>query len=278
MQLVFCRDNWVLVKIHFNKIAMAKNKNKFGIDEELKKYITNLKRAARRKQNKQFMSRLQKYHAYYIVLSNLERNKMAEIFELLENEQTVYLSPITLWYLGCFDKSWHAHMQNLIFDVDLVIREVVNESLLHALRILIDRTALFAHVLYPTFDKGKGFGNIGGNKRGGFIDFVSQELKKPAGELSRYNEKEMCFFRYVKEEYDNWIHEFLQADNKVKHNGSLRPLYDISKPIIVAPDAYELRNRNQQRTATLEITDWEQVMNKAYAFFDRVFEHVTATI
>ena len=257
---------------------MSKDKNNLKMDEELKKYITNLKRIASRKQNKQFMSRLQKYHVYYTVLSNIERDKMVEIFELLENEQAAYLSPITLWYLGSLDKSRHANMQNLIFNVDDAIREVVNESLLHALRILIDRTALFAHILYPSFDKGKGFGNIDGNKRGGFIDFVFQELGKPIDELSRYKEKELEFFQYVKSEYDNWIHEFLQADNKVKHNGSLRPLYDISKPIIVAPDAYELRNRNQQRTATLEINDWEEVMNKAYVFFDRVFEHVTTTI
>ena len=115
------------------------------------------------------------------------------------------------------------------------------------------------------------------DKRSGFIYFVAQELEKPLSEL-RYKEKELEFFQYVKSEYDNWIHEFLQADNKVKHNGSLRPLYDISKPIIVAPDAYELRNRNQQRTATLEINDWEEIMNKTYAFFDKVFEHVTTTI
>ena len=256
---------------------MVKDKSKLGMDEDLEKYITNLKRTSRRKQNKQFMSRLQKYHAYYTVLSNFERDKMVEVFELLENEQTAYLSPITLWYLGSLKRSRHANMQNLIFDVDIAIREVVNESLLHALRILIDRTALFAHILYPSFDKGKGFGNIDGNKRDGFIGFVSQELEKPDG-VSCYKEKELDFFLYIKGEYDNWIHEFLQADNKVKHNGSLRPLYDISKPILIAPDGYELRNKNQQRTATLEINDWEEVMNKAYAFFDRVFEHVTTTI
>ena len=223
------------------------------------------------------MSRLLKYHAYYTVMSNFERDKMVKVFELLENEQTAYLTPITLWYLGSLDRSRHANMQNLIFDVDMAIREVVNESLLHALRILIDRTALFAHILYPSFDKGKGFGNVDGNKRGGFIGFVIQELEKPA-DVSRYKGKEHDFFENVKGEYDSRIHEFLQADNKVKHNGSLRPLYDISKTIIVVPDAYELRNRNQQRTATLEINDWEEVMNKAYAFFDKVFEHVTTTI
>lgn len=245
--------------------------------EELKKYITNLKRAARRRQKKQFTSRLLKYHCYYTVLSNYERDKMVKVFELLENEQTAYLSPIILWYLGSLDKSRHTNMQNLMFDVGDTIRDVVNESLLHALRILIDRTALFAHILYPSFDKGKGFGNADGNKICGFIDFVSQELEKPSSE-SGYKGKELEFFQYVKSEYDNWIHEFLQADNKVKHNGSLRPLYDISKPILIAPDAYELRNKNQQRTATLEINDWEEVMNKAYAFFDAVFEHVTTTI
>lgn len=247
------------------------------MDEELKKYITNLKRAARRRQKKQFTSRLLKYHCYYTVLSNFERDKMVKVFELLENEQTAYLSPIILWYLGSLDKSRHTNMQNLMFDVGDTIRDVVNESLLHALRILIDRTALFAHILYPSFDKRKGYGNIDEDKHSGFIYFVAQELEKPSGE-SRYKEKELEFFQYVKSEYDNWIHEFLQADNKVKHNGSLRPLYDIFKPIIVAPDAYELRNRNQQRTATLEINDWEEVMNKAYAFFDAVFEHVTTTI
>ena len=256
---------------------MSKDKNNLKMDEELKRHITNLKRAARRKQKKQFTNRLLKYHVYYSVLSNFERDKMVEVFELLENEQTAYLTPITLWYLGSLDRSRHANVQNLIFDVDMAIREAVNESLLHALRILIDRTALFAHILYPTFDKGKGFGNIDGNKRGGFIDFVVKELEIPIG-VSQYKEKEQDFFQYVKREYDSWIHEFLQADNKVKHNGSLRPLYDISKPIILAPDAYELRNRNQQRTATLEMNDWEEVMNKAYAFFDRVFEHVTTTI
>ncbi len=61
-------------------MAMAKDKSKLGMDEDLKKYITNLKRTSRRKQNKQFMSRLQKYHAYYIVLSNFERDKMVEVF------------------------------------------------------------------------------------------------------------------------------------------------------------------------------------------------------
>ena len=256
---------------------MPKDKNNLKMDEELKKYITNLKRAARRKHNKQFSGRLLKYHCYYTVLSNIERDKMVKVFELLENEQTAYITPITIWYLGSLDRSRHSNMQNLIFDVGVAIRDVVNESLLHALRILIDRTALFAHILYPSFDKGKGFGNTDVNKRGGLIDFVIQELEKPTDVL-RYKEEELEFFQYVKSEYDNWIHEFLQADNKVKHNGSLRPLYDISKPIIVAPDAYELRNRNQQRTATLEINDWEEVMNKTYAFFDRVFEHVTTMI
>lgn len=247
------------------------------MDEELKKYIMKLKRATRRKQKKEFTNRLLKYHNYYTVLSNYEGGKMVDVFGLLENEQTAYITPITLWYLGYLDKSRYPNMQNLVFDIGTAIREVVNESLLHALRILIDRTALFAHILYPSFDKGKGFGSIDGNKRDGFIGFVSHELEMPA-DASRYKEKDLDFFQHVKGEYDNWIHEFLQADNKVKHNGSLRPLYDISKPVIIAPDAYELRNKNQQGTATLEINDWEEEMNKAYTFFDRVFEHVITTI
>lgn len=257
-----------------------KRKSKLAMDVDLKQYIINLKKEARKKRDNKFLQRLQKYHCYYTVLSNFETNKIVEIYELLENEHTAYLAPITLWYLGRLDRPLRrqADMRNLIIDIDVAVRDVVNESLLHALRILIDRTAIFAHILYPYFDKGKGFGNVDGNKRGGFIDFIYQELEKQKDGLSQYKEEEVSFFQFVKNEYDDWIHNFFQADNCTKHNGSLRPLYDISKPIIARPNAYELWNKNQNRTAILETSDWEEIMNKTYSFFDKVFEHVTTTI
>lgn len=216
---------------------------------------------------------------YYTLLSHYTDPKITEVFFFLENERAAYLAPITLWYLRSLDcPNFTLTSKQYNIDIPEAIVDVVNESILHALRILIDRTALFAHIAYPSFEKKDGFGSIKGRNQSGFIRFIKEELVNEENDSSSYNEKDIAFFKYVKRQYDDWIHNLLIADNKTKHNGSLRPLYDISKPILVTPDAYELRNKNQKRTKIYEDCDWEKQMNRVYSFFDKVFEHITTVL
>lgn len=247
--------------------------------DNYKSIFKKLKKEGRRNTTSAFLLRMQKYNMYYTVLSHYTDPKITEVFFLLENERTAYLAPITLWYLRSLDcPNFTMSSKQCNIDIPEAIVDVVNESILHALRILIDRTALFAHIIYPYFDKKEGFGSINGKNQSGFIRFIKEELENEEKGSHSINEKDLVFFKYVKRQYDDWIHNLLFADNKTKHNGSLRPLYDISKPILVTPDAYELRNKNQRRTRVYDDCDWEKQMNRVYRFFDKVFEHITTVL
>lgn len=250
------------------------------MDSELKKLISNLHRQTYRDAKKEMAFRYKKYAAYCQVLASSDNDEIRKVYEFFEKDATVYMAPTILSFARCkfTPHTLKDKTLDFIFGDSLigVVGDVMNASILHAIRILLDRTSLYMRMAYPNEQISDKIGTIEG-KGNSVMKFINNKLK----EVNGLTEHEKTFFRYMLDEYEDWFHKVVQVDNKTKHNLSTYDLYeigDIMQPVIL-PSAKGYYN-DKELTVEKEIPiDFEaKYVSKAYDLFDKNLEFTTSTI
>lgn len=252
------------------------------MESELKKLISNTKRRNYRKSKRELLFRYKKYLGYCQLLSFSANERIRKICEFLEKDAPAYLAPAVLAFARCKLTPQTLKDKELDFmelpSLVSVVGDSVNASILHAVRILIDRTSFYMHTAYNDCEIGNGIGSIEGKKITGVMKFVVKQLKSSA-ELSK---DERDFFTFLIKEHNEWFHNVIQVDNKTKHNLSAYVLYNISIdniPTIHLP-ACKGYYHNRELTEEREVpVDFEpNYISRAYDMFDKILQFTTSVI
>lgn len=249
---------------------------------DLKKLISNLHRETYRKAKKNMMYRYKKYTAYCQVLASSENEEIRKVGELFEKDAPAYMAPVVLSFAHCkltphtlkdksFDDMWLPELIGVAGDA-------LNASLLHSIRILLDRTSLYMHAAYNECEIGDGIGSINGAKKYGVMKFVDKQLNS----LKDLSEEERLFFQYFRKEYGDWLHKFMVVDNKTKHNLSAYDIYEIGRdnmpPIILASSKGYYSDKQLKTENEIPVDFEAKYMSHAYELFDKTLEFTTTII
>jgi len=254
------------------------------MDENIKKLISNLKRQTYRRAKRELMYRYKKYTGYCSLFSSIENDGIRKVYDFIEKDAAAYMAPAVLSFAGC--KLTPYTLKNKVLDykelpsVVSVVGDAVNASILHAIRILLDRTSFYMHTAYSDCEIGNGIGSMEPSKKTGVMKFVDGRLKS-THDLS---EEERTIFNYILKEHDEWFHKVIQVDNKTKHNLSAYDLYNMGVnvfplPPILFPSSKGYYN-NRELTEEKEIpVDFEtSYISRAYDLFDKILEFTTSII
>lgn len=250
------------------------------MDPGLKKLMSNLHRQTYREAKKEMAFRYKKYATYCQVLASSDNDEIRKVYEFFEKDATAYMAPTILSFTRCKFTPYTFKDKTLdfIFGDSLigVAGDVMNASILHAIRILLDRTSLYMRMAYPNEQISDKIGTIEG-KDNSVIKFVNNKLK----EGNDLTEVERTFFRYMLDEYDIGFHKVVQVDNKTKHNLSTYDLYevgDIMQPVIL-PSAKGYYNNKELKDEKVIPVDFEsKYISRAYDLFDKTLEFTTSII
>ena len=250
------------------------------MDSELKKLKSSLHRQTYREAKKEMAFRYKKYATYCQVLASSDNDEIRKVYEFFEKDATAYMAPTILSFTRYKFTPYTFKDKTLdfIFGDSLigVAGDVMNASILHAIRILLDRTSLYMRMAYPNEQISDKIGTIEG-KDNSVMKFVNNKLK----EGNDLTEVERTFFKYMLDEYDIWFHKVVQVDNKTKHNLSTYDLYevgDIMQPVIL-PSAKGYYNNKELKDEKEIPVDFEsKYISRAYDLFDKTLEFTTSII
>lgn len=250
------------------------------MEEEWKIQFRKAKRKLYREAKKNMVYRYKRYTAYCQVLAATDNEDIRKVYEFLEKDAAAYMAPVVISFAHCKltphtlkDKSL-----NLLYNLTSVAGEAMNASLLHAIRILLDRTSFYMHTAYNDCEIGNGIGSIEGNRKNGVMKFIDNQLNSNRA----LSENERLFFEYILKEHNEWFHKVVQVDNKTKHNLSAYDLYDVSKennPLIPLPSSKGYYHDKELKGQKLIPVDFEvKYLSRAYDLFDKTLEFTTSII
>ncbi len=226
--------------------------------------------------------RFKRYTGYCQLLALSNNEEIRKIYDFLEKDAAAYMAPAVLSFTRCkfTPQTFKDKELDTILYLSIIsaTADAINASILHAIRILLDRTSFYMHTAYHNCEIGKGIGSIEGNNIYGVMKFIDRQLNSNV-ELSA---KERDFFSHILNEHNEWFHEVVQVDNKTKHNFSAYDLNEIginNMPPIILSSAKRYY-KNKELTEQKEIpTDFEtKYISRAYDLFDRVLEFTTSII
>lgn len=252
------------------------------METELKKLTNSLKRQTYQKAKRMLTSRYVKYWEYCQLLSSSNNEGIQMVYNYLEKDAPAYMAPVVLTYAGCKltphtlkDKELDIMQSLSLFSVT---GDTINASILHAIRVLLDRTSYYMHTAYNECEIGSGIGSIEGKKKTGVMKFIDRQLNS-AIELT---EDERIFFNYILNEYNEWFHKVIQVDNKTKHNISTYDLYNISKdnlpPILLSTSKGYFHNKELTEEKEIPINFETSYVSRTYELFDKTLEFTTSII
>ena len=226
--------------------------------------------------------RYKKYAGYCQILASSENEEIRKVHEFLENDVAAYMAPAVLSFAGC--KLTPQTLKDKRLDTSMYLSiisatgDAINASILHAIRILLDRTSFYMHTAYHDCEIGNGIGSIEPNKKTGVMKFIDKQLNSKA-ELTA---EERDFFSYLLNEHNEWFHEVVQVDNKAKHNLSAYDLDEIGKnnmsPVILSSAKRYYKNKELTVEQDIPVDFETKYISRAYDLFDKTLEITTSVI
>ena len=226
--------------------------------------------------------RYKRYAGYCQIHASSENEELRKVYEFLENDVAAYMAPAVLSFARCkltpqtlkdkrLDTSSHLSIISATGDA-------INTSILHAIRILLDRTSFYMHTAYHDCEIGNGIGSIEPNKKTGVMKFIDKQLNSNAGLTA----EERNFFSYLLNEHNEWFHEVVQVDNKTKHNLSAYDLYEIGMnnipPIILSSAKRYYKDKELTVEKDIPVDFETKYISRAYKLFDKTLEFTTSVI
>lgn len=226
--------------------------------------------------------RYKRYAEYCQILSSSENEEIRKVYEFLENDAAAYMAPTVLSFAG--SKLTPQTLKDKRLDTSSYLSiisatgDAINASILHAIRILLDRTSFYMHTAYHDCEIGNGIGSIEPNKKTGVMKFVDKQLNSNVGITA----EERDFFSFLLNEHNEWFHEVVQVDNKTKHNLSAYDLDEIgmnNMPSVILSSAKRYY-KDKELTVEKDIpVDFEtKYISRAYELFDKILEFTTLII
>lgn len=252
------------------------------MDTGTHKLFTKLHREIYSVAKRGMVYRYKKYAGYCQILASSENEELRKVYEFLANDAAAYMAPTVLSFAGC--KLTPQTLKDKRLDTSSYLsffsatEDAINASILHAIRILLDRTSFYMHIAYHNCEIGNGIGSIEPYKKTGVMKFIDKQLNSNAGLTA----EERNFFSYLLNEHIEWFHEVVQVDNKTKHNLSAYDLYEIgmnNMPPVILSSAKRYYN-DKELTVEKDIpVDFEaKYISRAYELFDKTLEFTTSVI
>ena len=252
------------------------------MDTDTHKLFTKLHREIYSVAKRGMVYRYKKYAGYCQILASSENEELRKVYEFLANDAAAYMAPTVLSFAGC--KLTPQTLKDKRLDTSSYLsffsatEDAINASILHAIRILLDRTSFYMHTAYHNCEIGNGIGSIEPYKKTGVMKFIDKQLNSNAGLTA----EERKFFSYLLNEHNEWFHEVVQVDNKTKHNLSAYDLYEIgmnNMPPVILSSAKRYYN-DKELTVEKDIpVDFEaKYISRAYELFDKTLEFTTSVI
>jgi len=226
--------------------------------------------------------RYKKYAGYCQILASSENEELRKVYEFLENDAAAYIAPAVLSFAGC--KLTPQTLKDKRLDTSSYLSffsatgDAINASILHAIRILLDRTSFYMHTAYHDCEIGNGIGSIEPNKKTGVMKFIDKQLISNA-ELTA---EERDFFSYLLNEHNEWFHEVVQVDNKTKHNLSAYDLYEFGMnnmpPVILSSAKRYYKDKELTVEKDIPVDFETKYISRAYDLFDKTLEFTTSVI
>lgn len=223
-----------------------------------------------------------RYTEYCQILASSENEEIKKVSAYLENDVAAYMAPAVLAFAGCKltpralkDKQLNTPLYLSIFSAT---GDAINASVLHAIRILLDRTSFYMHTAYNECEIGNGIGSIEGKKETGVMKFIDKQLNSS----TEHSDEEKYFFNYILKEYNEWFHEVVEVDNKTKHNLSAYNLYEVKCndiPSVILSSGKRC-NMDKELTKKKDIpADFETMyVSRTYDLFDKILEFTTSIV
>lgn len=226
--------------------------------------------------------RFKRYDGYCQILASSANEEIRKVYEFLENDTAAYMAPAVLSFAGCKltpqalkDKELDTMQYPSIISAT---GDAINASILHAIRILLDRTSFYMHIAYNDCEIGNGIGSIEGKKKTGVMKFIDSRLNS-SSELS---DEERSFFYYILNEYNEWFHNVVEVDNKTKHNLTAYDLYEmginIMSPIILPSAKRYYKDKELTKKENAPVDFETKYISRAYDLFDKILEFTTSVI
>ena len=223
-----------------------------------------------------------RYTEYCQILASSENEEIRKVSAYLENDVAAYMAPAVLAFAGCKltpralkDKQLNTPLYLSIFSAT---GDAINASILHAIRILLDRTSFYMYTAYHDCEIGNGIGSIEPNKKTGVMKFIDKQLNSNA-ELTA---EERNFFDYLLNEHNEWFHEVVLVDNKTKQNLSAYNLYEIGMnnmpPVILSSAKRYYKDKELTVEKDIPVDFETKYISRAYDLFDKTLEFTTSVI
>lgn len=226
--------------------------------------------------------RYNKYMGYCQLLESSTNEGIRKVHEFFENDAAAYMAPAVLPFAGC-KLTPHTLTDKKLADflhlsLISVAGDVINASILHAIRILLDRTSFYMHTAFNDCEIGYGIGSIEGNKKTGVMKFIDKQLNS----VTELAEEERVFLKYILKEHDEWFHGVVQVDNKTKHNLSAYDLYEIGinnmPPVILSSGKRYYKDKELTVEKEVPVDFETKYVSRVYDLFDKILEFTTSVI
>lgn len=252
------------------------------METESKKLFRKLHRQIYSNSKNCMIYRYNKYTGYCQLLASSTNENIRKVYEFFEKDAASYMAPATLSFAGCKLMPYTLRNKGLDYkeltSLVSVVGDSINASILHAIRILLDRTSFYMHTAYNDCEIGSGIGSIEGKKKTGVMKFIDMQLSFNT-ELS---DNEMELFNYILKEYNEWLHEVVKVDNKIKHNLSAYDLYEIGinnmPPIILSSEKRYYTNKQLTEKKEMPVDFENRYVSRTYDLFDKILEFTTSVI
>lgn len=252
------------------------------METKLKEQFRKLHRQIYSDAKRDMIYRFKRFTGYCQILASSANEEIMKVYEFLENDVAAYMAPAVLSFAGC--KLTPQTLKDKELDTSLYLSiisatgDAINASILHAIRILIDRTSFYMHTAYNDCEIGNGIGSIEGNKKTGVMKFIDKQLNTN----TELTVDEMTLFNYILKEYNEWFHKVVEVDNKTKHNLSAYDLYEIginnTPPIILSPAKRYYKDKDLTVEKDIPVDFETKYISRAYDLFDKILEFTTSII
>lgn len=252
------------------------------METELKEQFRKLHRQTYSDAKRDMIYRFKRYTGYCQILASSANEEIMKVYEFLANDVAAYMAPAVLSFAGC--KLIPQNLNDKELDTSLYLSiisatgDAINASLLHAIRILLDRTSFYMHTAYHDCEIGNGIGSIEPNKKTGVMNFIDKQLISNV-ELTA---EERDFFSYLLNEHNEWFHEVVQVDNKTKHNLSAYDLYEFGMnnmpPVILSSAKRYYKDKELTVEKDIPVDFETKYISRAYDLFDKTLEFTTSVI
>lgn len=252
------------------------------METNIEKQINSHKRQLYRKSKRDMINRYKKYAGYCQILASSENEEIRKVYKFLENDAAAYMAPAVLSFSG--RKLTPHTLKDKRLDTSLYLSiisatgDAINSSILHAIRILLDRTSFYMHNAYNDCEIGNGIGVIEEKKKTGVMKFIDKQINTN----TELTVDERTFFHYILEEYNEWFHEVVQVDNKTKHNLSAYDLYEFGMnnmpPVILSSAKRYYKDKELTVEKDIPVDFETKYITRVYDLFDKTLEFTTSVI